>query len=91
MGRVLKLSEARKFEATNDDLMAWQSQLRAACINSISPDDMVAIVQKQLEKAKEGDARAIGFVMQLIGTKQNITVNNNFESVESAARLTRER
>ncbi len=69
--------------------MLWQSQLRAACINSISPDDMVSIVQKQLERAKEGDERAIAFVMNLIGTNQKITVNNHFTDVESAARIRR--
>lgn len=91
MGTVLKLQQAKQFEATNEDLLSWQAQLRAACINSISPDDMQQIVAKQLEKAKEGDAKAVDFVMQLIGSKQNVTINNTFASVEHGANHRRTR
>jgi hypothetical protein len=83
--------QAQKLSATQADLLQWQSDLRAACINSISEDDMKQIVVSQVGKAKKGDASALKFVMELIGTKQPVTINNTLVvDAETAGRLAKQ-
>lgn len=56
--------------------MTWQAELRAAMVNSISPEDMKDIMAKQLAKAKDGDKDALDFVMTVVGSNQPVTINN---------------
>jgi predicted transcriptional regulator len=80
--------QQNKLSATQTDLLQWQSELRAACVNSISETDMREIVTSQLAKAKKGDAQAMKFVMELIGTKQPVTINNTLVvDTETAGRM----
>lgn len=86
-----KQAQQQKLSATQADLLQWQSDLRAACVNSISEDDMKHIVTSQVAKAKKGDAQALKFVMELIGTKQPVTINNTLVvDTETAGRLAKE-
>lgn len=57
---------------------AWMASLREAAFNAIKEDDIKAIVQKQVEKAKEGDPQAVKLVFDLFlkGGPQSVTQNN---------------
>ena len=75
--------------ASVDDLVSWQIRLRAACINSLKPDDMQEIVVHQVKKAKKGDADAIKFVMALLSGNEVRVTNNIITDPETAARMAR--
>lgn len=66
-----------------------QSQLRQAIFDSISEEDVAAIVKKQVEQAKQGDDRSLQFVMKyVLGFGQNINLQQiNVMDVETAARV----
>jgi len=66
-----------------------QGQLRQAIFDAINEEDVAAIVKKQVEKAKEGDDKALQFVMKyVLGFGQNITLQQiNVMDVETAARV----
>lgn len=52
-------------------------------IQAVTADDMVAIVQAQVKKAKEGDQKALEYVTDyLLGAGQSVTlVQNNYTTV----------
>lgn len=55
----------------------WQYKLRAAAFDGITEADVTEIVQGAVRRAKEGDAKAIDFVMKMLGTDRPIKVTNN--------------
>jgi len=55
----------------------WQHKLRAAAFNGISEQDVTEIVQNAVQRAKEGDPKAVNFVMKMLGADRPITVNNH--------------
>lgn len=62
-------------------LPAWMIQMREAAQKAITVEDIQAIMQNQVQRAKEGDAAAIKFVFdQVLGGKgfQGNVVQNNF-------------
>lgn len=70
--------------------VALQSKLRAAVFNGINAGDVQAIIAKQVEKAKAGDAHAAQFVMRfVVGMGQPVTLQNFnvYGGVEQAARV----
>ena len=74
--------------ASQIDLMNWQTSLRAAMINTITPADLQAIMEKQIKKAKEGDERALKFVMSQVlgnGPALHLTQNNIVTDPATAA------
>lgn len=88
--KSLATKQISSAQATLTDLVQWQAALRAAMVNSIDEDDMKQIVEKQVEKAKAGDARALQFVLDLVGAKTPVTITNNLVvDAETAARLQR--
>lgn len=48
---------------------AWREKMRDALFDGISEADMTAIMKKQVEKAKAGDAAAAKFVVELVAAK----------------------
>ena len=48
-------------------LPAWIKQMRAAVRESVSDEDLQAIIQAQVDKAKEGDQKAAKFVLDQLG------------------------
>jgi Zn-dependent metalloprotease len=91
---TLKLVDVEsQIAVTAKDTMNWQAQLRAAVANSISEEDVVAIIQKQVEKAKAGNEAAAKFVLNhVLGTNTpiNIRQTNIITDPETAARLARD-
>jgi hypothetical protein len=89
----LKLNTAKQMidsQATLSDLTSWQSSLRAAMVNTIDENDMAAIVQTQLAKAKQGDEKALRFILEVVGAKTPVTITNNLVvDSETAAKLVR--
>ncbi len=78
---------------TTKDTMSWQAQLRAAVANSISEEDVVAIIQKQVEKAKAGNEAAAKFVLnQVLGANTPVTIRqtNIVTDPATAAKLARD-
>lgn len=47
------------------NLPPWMTAMRQAAASAITEQDLKAIVQKQVEKAKEGDPNAVKFVFDL--------------------------
>ncbi|MEO1527594.1 MAG: hypothetical protein AAFX06_19365 [Planctomycetota bacterium] len=92
--RGLRLSEVDETVQTEADITSWQAGLRAAMYDAITEEDVSSIVKRQVEKAKEGDAKAIEFVFgQVLGTKRAVTINQTTNQVvtdvETAARIAR--
>ena len=48
------------------EMLSMQMELRQAIFNSITDADVVEIIKKQVEKAKEGDERSLQFVMKYV-------------------------
>jgi hypothetical protein len=72
--------------------LAMQGKLRQAIFDSISESDVTAMVKKQVDKAKAGDAKSLEFVMKyVLGFGQPVTLQqiNVTTDVEGAARLAR--
>ena len=71
--------------------LSLQSQLRQAVFNGLAEADIVDIVKGQVKKAKEGDPKAIEFVMKYgLGFGQPSPVNQVnilVTDVETAARI----
>ena len=75
---------------TAQDTMSWQAKMRAVVANSISEEDIKAIVAKQVEKAKQGNESAAKFVLTHVlgcGTPVKIQQTNIITDPETAARL----
>lgn len=91
MANGLKLAEVdQRLASTTQDTIKWQAQMRAVMLNSISPEDIQAIVATQVKRAKDGDQAAIKFVMQqVLGANTPVTIRqtNVITDVASAARL----
>ncbi len=91
---ALKLAEVEhQIAMTTTDTMNWQAQLRAAVANSISEEDVVAIIQKQVEKAKAGNEAAAKFVLnQVLGANTPVTIRqtNIVTDPVTAAKLARD-
>lgn len=69
--------------------LAMQGQLRQAIFDSITEQDVADIVKKQVEKAKQGDANSLQFVMKyVLGFGQPITLQQiNIVDTETGAKL----
>ena len=92
--RTLRLNEVDETVQTESDITSWQAGLRAAMYDAITEEDVSDIVKKQVEKAKEGDAKAIEFVFgHVLGAKRPVTINQTTNQVvtdvETAARIAR--
>jgi len=68
-----------------------QSRLRDAVYGAISEADVAAIIKKQVDKAKEGDARSLEFVAKyVLGFGQPVNIKNTTviaTDVATAARI----
>lgn len=64
--RPVKLDEARERTPAVRGLGAWAEQLKSAALNAITPEAVTEIVEKQVEKARAGDAAATKFVLGFI-------------------------
>lgn len=71
------------------EIVAMQAKLRSAIFDSISEADVQVIIQKQVEKAKAGDEKALQFVMKyVLGFGQQVNLNvAAIVDVETGARL----
>jgi hypothetical protein len=69
--------------------LAMQGQLRQAIFDAITEQDVTQMVKKQVDKAKQGDEKALQFVMKyVLGFGQPITLQQiNVIDVETAARI----
>ena len=77
---------------SSQQVLGWQQQLRAAMFDAVNEADVKEIVQKQVERAKQGNESAARFLLQhVLGTQTPITVNQTtvITDVETAAKLTR--
>lgn len=86
-------NQLKRTETTHQDIVQWQASLQAAMFNAITEDDIAAIVQKQVAKAKAGDENAIKFVMStILGANRPVKINQTLvvTDVETGARLARE-
>jgi hypothetical protein len=64
---TLKLAEVQaQLAATTHDTLQWQANMRAVVANAIGEIDVQQIVQKQVDKAKAGDANAAKFIMNTV-------------------------
>jgi hypothetical protein len=61
-------------------LPPWMADLRQAIAESVTSEDMRAMIKAQVDKAKKGDARACQFVLNYMlgGTKPVQLIQNNF-------------
>lgn len=67
-------------------LPPWLIAMRQAVSDAVSPDDIKEMIQAQVKRAKEGDAKALKVVMELMGSNQPINLTqNNFEITTPAA------
>lgn len=90
----LRLADVEtQLATTTQDTVNWQAQMRAVVANSISQDDVKAIIEAQVKKAKEGSESAAKFVLtHVLGANTPVTIRqtNIITDVETAARLARE-
>lgn len=78
---------------TTQDTINWQANMRSVVANSISEDDVKAIIAAQVKKAKEGSESAAKFVLtHVLGATSPVSIRqtNIITDVETAARLARE-
>lgn len=78
---------------TTKDTVSWQAQMRSVVANSISEDDVKAIIAAQVKKAKEGSESAAKFVLtHVLGANTPVHIRNTniITDVETAAKLARE-
>ncbi len=87
MNNTMTIEKASHMTASVDDLVQWKMKLRATCINSITPEDMQAIVLAQVERAKKGDSKAIKFVMTLLSGDEVRVTNNIITDSQTAQKL----
>lgn len=94
MSEKRELTTIKKVEGMLEneaDSLKMQSTLRNAIFGAISEEDVVEIVKRQVEKAKQGDPTALQFVMKYaLGFGQPSvvkTVNVLATDVETAARI----
>jgi hypothetical protein len=61
---------------------AWMQQMRQAAVNAVKAEDITAIVEAQVKKAKEGDRDARNFIFDQVlggaGMKGATFVQNNY-------------
>jgi hypothetical protein len=78
-----------------DQVSAMQATLRQAAFDAIGPDQITAIVQKQVAKALAGDEKAASFVMKFavgLGGSTSIKQTNVLcTDVATAAKLSQAR
>ena len=90
----LKLADVESQLAnTTRDTVNWQAKMRGVVANSIGEDDIKAIIDKQVEKAKAGSESAAKFVLtHVLGSNTPVTIRqtNIITDVETAARLARD-
>ena len=91
---TLKLADVQsQLAATTYDTLQWQAQMRAVVANAIGEIDVRQIVQKQVEKAKAGDANAAKFIMNTVlglATPVKVSQTNVITDVATAAKIARE-
>ena len=91
---TLKLADVQaQLAATTHDTLQWQAQMRAVVANAIGEIDVRQIVQKQVEKAKAGDANAAKFIMNTVlglATPVKVSQTNVITDVATAAKIARE-
>ena len=91
---TLKLAEVQsQLAATTHDTLQWQANMRAVVANAIGEIDVQQIVQKQVEKAKAGDANAAKFIMNTVlglATPVKVSQTNVITDVTTAAKIARE-
>jgi hypothetical protein len=85
----LILSEVEESFAKQSDVMSMQNQLRQAIFGAITEQDVSQIIKKQVEKAKDGDDKALQFVMKYaLGFGQPVTLQQvNVIDTATAARI----
>lgn len=89
--RLAQIDE--QMQSTVKDTLAWQAEMRAVVVNSISAEDVQAIIGKQVERAKAGNESAAKFVLQqVLGTNNPVTIRqtNIVTDVETAARIAKQ-
>ncbi len=89
--KQVTIAEIETSIAMESATVAMQGKLRQAIFNSISEQDVSAIVKKQVEKAKNGDDAALQFVMKYVlgfGKSINLQqINVVSTDIETAARM----
>ena len=83
----------QRLAETTQDTLNWQSQMRSVVANSISAEDVQAIIAKQVARAKEGDATAAKFVLTHVlgsGTPITLKQTNIITDPATAAKLARQ-
>lgn len=92
---VIPISKAiDDLEQTTNDVLSWQSDLRASMFDAIKGADVVEIVKKQVELAKAGNVKSAQFVLaQVLGTSNPVKIHqtNIVTDVETAARIANEK
>lgn len=70
----------RELEKVSGGVPAWMAEMRAAMFDAVTPADIRAIMQKQVEKAKSGDPAATKLVLEYItGANRKIeAVQHNY-------------
>lgn len=71
----LSLGKARTQTPAPTGIGAWAEKLRMAAFEGIKESDVTEIVAAQVQKAKEGDPKAIKFVMEMIGSTAAIAAS----------------
>lgn len=61
-----KTFDLTQFPETSPSIPEWMTKMRAAAQACISESDIQEIVQKQVERAKQGDAQAMKFVFEQV-------------------------
>lgn len=91
---ALRLAELdQQITATAKDTLSWQAQMRSVVANSVSEDDIKAIVKKKVEKAKQGNESAAKFVLtHVLGANTPVTIRqtNIITDPATAARLAKD-
>lgn len=64
------LTQAREQTPPPVGLGTWAAKMKAAAVAAISEDDIAAILGKQIEKAKSGDATAAKFVLGFMAAQE---------------------
>lgn len=83
----------QRLASTTTDTLNWQAQMRSVVANSISEDDVRAIILKQVGKAKEGNEASAKFVLtHVLGASTPVTLRqtNIITDPATAAKLARQ-
>jgi hypothetical protein len=66
-------SIARIEQTRGSEMAACVEKLRAAMMGAVSEQDVIEIVKRQVQRAKEGDPHALKFVMEyVLGGRQGV-------------------